>query len=368
MPFAVNSAMRIENQAQMNPPDYCRGLVAAILERGGKIFADSVVTEVEDGMPCRIRTASGGEISAKSVLVCAHSAFLNRLFIHTKVASYRSYVIGAELDGLDGWDGLYWDVAKPYHYLRTVKVEGKAVLLLGGEDRKTGNPDNSDERFRQLENYLTKRSAGASVLWRWSGQIVSSLDGLPFIGRNPLDRNVFIATGFAGNGLTQGTLAALLLRDAVLGRENPWSDLYLATRFLGPGQLSRFLIENKDFALYSIKDRVTPAASLDTLARGEGGIVEIDGTRAAAFRDESGHWRAFNPSCPHLGCFVHFNQTEQTWDCPCHGSRFDLDGRVLNGPAVSGLTPLSTEGWPQTQRKERRAKRTKRSASGKKGD
>lgn len=348
IPFSVKGALRIENQAEIRPLEYCRALLAAFLEKGGRIFPESVVTEVEEGEPCKVYTASGAEITAGSVLVCTYSPFINRVFIHTKVASYRTYVIAAEVDGPE-WEGLYWDTEDPYHYLRTAKVNGKTVVIVGGEDRKTGSKENSEDRFSALETYMNRKVPGATVLWRWSGQIVNSLDGLPMIGHNSLDRHVFIATGFGGNGITQGTLAGLMLRDAVLGRENPWAELYKATRLLGLSDLPHYVSENKDFAVCFVKDRLTPPASLDSLAPGEGGIILANGNRAAAYRDEAGNWKAFDPVCTHLGCFVRFNQAEKTWDCPCHGSRFDLDGKVINGPAVSGLIPISTDSWPHTE-------------------
>jgi glycine/D-amino acid oxidase-like deaminating enzyme/nitrite reductase/ring-hydroxylating ferredoxin subunit len=351
MPFPVRAAVRIENQAELRPLDYCRALLAAFLEKGGRLYTRSPVTELDDGDPCKVYT-EGGELSARSVLVCSHSPLSSRVFIHTKVASYRTYAIGAEWDGHEDLNGLFWDVADPYHYLRWANVNGRGVLILGGEDRKTGDEENTEARFSRLENYLKKRIPEARVHWRWSGQVIDSLDGLPFIGQNPMDKHIYIATGFAGNGTTQGTLAALLLRDAVLDRHNPWADLYRANRLLGVSQVPHYVQENKDFPVCFISDRFKSAPAPETLAPGEGGIVFANGNRVAAYRDEGGKFHALDPVCTHLGCLVRFNQAEKTWDCPCHGSRFNLEGTVMNGPAKAPLSPVSTDSWPLEESEE----------------
>jgi glycine/D-amino acid oxidase-like deaminating enzyme/nitrite reductase/ring-hydroxylating ferredoxin subunit len=367
LPFPVKGAVRIESQAEFRPLEYCRALTAAFLENGGKIYTHAQVTEIDDGDPCTVFTEGGGEIAAGFVLVCTYSPVSNRVFLHTKVASYRTYAVAGEIPDSSEWDGLFWDAADPYHYWRTAMVDGKRQLIVGGEDRKTGETENTEERFAELESYVKKRAPEVKFKWRWSGQIVNSLDGLPFIGRNALDKNVFVATGYSGNGITQGTLAGLLLRDAVLDRHNPWSDLYSATRLLGLSQLPEYVQENKDYAVCLITDRLKPAPSPDSLRPGEGGIVFANGNRAAAYREDSGKWKAFDPVCPHLGCFVRFNSAEKTWDCPCHGSRFSLDGEVLNGPARSALTPVSTDSWPQGEEEvpepRRHAPGRKRAAS-----
>ncbi len=355
LPFLVRGAMKLENQAELRPLEYCRGLAAAFLEAGGKIYAHTNVLDIDDGDPCVIRAEGSAELTADNVLVCTHTPIFNRLFIHTKVASYRSYVVAMEVSHLD-LAGIYWDCQDPYHYLRSAFIGGKSYLIVGGEDRKTGSRENTDERFEALEEYAGRRIPGAKLVSRWSGQIINSLDGLPFIGRNALDRKVFVATGFGGNGITQGTLSAILFRDAVLQEANPWSDLYAATRLLGIGEVPHYLAENKDFAVCFVHDRLAPSKELEELSPGEGSIAIVNGEKTAVFREQSGKFRAFNPTCPHMGCLVRFNQAEMSWDCPCHGSRFDLEGKVVNGPAHSGLTPVSTESWPEMEEDEVAAK------------
>jgi nitrite reductase/ring-hydroxylating ferredoxin subunit len=214
-------------------------------------------------------------------------------------------------------------------------------VIFGGRDHKTGQVDDTAERFRSLEATLLKVLPNAVVDRRWSGQVIETNDGLPLIGE--IDERQHIATGFAGNGMTFGTIAALMIRDAIEQRDNPWKELFSVDRRKFRGGAWDYVKENLDYPYYMVKDRMLLAksTSLDDLAPGAGLITRIGREKIACSRDRLGRLHAVSAVCTHLGCLVHWNQAEQTWDCPCHGSRFDPDGRVLAGPAESALQPAA---------------------------
>jgi glycine/D-amino acid oxidase-like deaminating enzyme/nitrite reductase/ring-hydroxylating ferredoxin subunit len=360
LPFPVLRAMRFEHQGQFQPRRYLLALAATIPGAGCEIYEDSHVLEVDEGEPCRVKTADG-VVVADHVLVAANVPISNRFFLHTKIAAYRSYVLGALLDGA-GPPGLFWDTEDPYHYLRTQRlVEGGHVLIAGGEDHKVGQEDDTAAPFARLEEYLHARFGHLPVEYRWSGQIIEPVDGLPYIGRNSLSSRVFVATGYAGQGMTSGTLAAMIVSDLVLGFDNPYSELYDATRIKPLAAAKEFVRENVDFPAHLVGDRLRrhhhPAAELPA---GEGAVIALGGERLAVYRNHAGELSALSPVCTHLGCLVHWNTTEKSWDCPCHGSRFDPTGRVLNGPAVVGLHPRQMPLTPAAQEVEEEEEREER--------
>jgi Rieske Fe-S protein len=265
--------------------------------------------------------------------------------LHAKLAAYRSYVVGVDLGGDAGiGDGLYWDMGEPYHYIRAQTIGPRRYLLVGGEDHKVGEADDTATPFERLEAYVRVRFGRdvAPTDYRWSGQIVVSADGLPYVGRNSMSHDVFVATGYAGNGITQGTLAAMVLADEVCGLSNPLTELLDATRIKPLASVGAVLAENIDYPKHMLADRLPGstgegAEAMAAIPPGEGRVLSLGGERLAVYRNANGQLGALSPKCTHLGCLVHWNTTEKSWDCPCHGSRFDPHGRVLNGPAVNAL-------------------------------
>jgi Rieske Fe-S protein len=240
---------------------------------------------------------------------------------------------------------LYWDTQDPYHYVRLQRLDDGdggtdfELLIVGGEDHKTGQAENGRERYARLQAWAHERFPMlGTVLFTWSGQVMEPVDGLAYIGRNPLDDdNVFIATGDSGMGMTHGTIAGILLTDLILGRENPWAALYDPRRkpLAAVGEYAR---ETLNMAV-QYTDLVTggDVASTDEIDPGSGAVIRRGLTKVAVFRDEKGILHERSAICTHLGCVVHWNPTEKTWDCPCHGSRFDKFGKVSNGPANADL-------------------------------
>jgi glycine/D-amino acid oxidase-like deaminating enzyme/nitrite reductase/ring-hydroxylating ferredoxin subunit len=344
LPFPIAGALRFENQATIHPRVYLQGLERAFVTLGGRIFEDTQVVAIDEGDPCRV-ISDRGVVAARDVIVAAHVPIVNRVLLHAKLAAYRSYVVGIDLTGDAGiGDGLYWDMADPYHYIRAHTIGGRRFLIVGGEDHKVGEADDTTAPFERLESYVRVRFGRdvAPTDYRWSGQIVVSADGLPYVGRNSMSHDVFVATGYGGNGITQGTLAATVLADEICGLANPLAELLDATRIKPFASAGAVLAENLDYPKHMLADRLPGsieegAEALAAIPPGEGQVLSLGGERLAVYRNANGQLGALSAKCTHLGCLVHWNTTEKSWDCPCHGSRFDPHGRVLNGPAVNAL-------------------------------
>jgi Rieske Fe-S protein len=261
------------------------------------------------------------------------------LVIHTKQAAYRTYAIAARVTGGAAIPrALVWDTAAPYHYLRPA-VGRNDLAIVGGEDHRSGQRNDFEERFHRLESWLAGRfSSPVVVERRWSGQVMETVDGLAFIGRNPGDEpNVYVATGDSGMGLTHGAIAGMLVADLVAGRPNPWAGLYDPSRKPLAAAVE-YLKENvKTAAQYGDWLKPGDASSAEEVAPGTGAVVRRGLKMIAAYRDETGALHECSAVCPHLGCVVTWNGADGMWDCPCHGSRFDPDGTVVLGPANSDL-------------------------------
>lgn len=335
LPFPVKSAIRFLNQAQFHPRAYVVPLAQGIIGGGSHVFEGTRALAVDEGEPCRIHTDVGVTLTADRVILATHAP-LNRVLLQTKLAHYRSYVVAGPVRHSPY--GLFWDMNDPYHYIRSHHIGDQFYLLVGGEDHKTGQEQDTDAPFKRLAEYA-RRFDVTTITHQWSAQVIEPVDGLPFIGRNAGSERVFVATGFSGDGMIFGTLSAMILADLCQGIPNRYAELYQATRVKPLASLASYIEENVDFPLHLLTDAVRPpdVASVDAIERGDGKIVRVRGERLAVYRDEQGGLHAVSPVCTHLGCHVTFNISEKSWDCPCHGSRFDVDGTVINAPAVNNL-------------------------------
>jgi glycine/D-amino acid oxidase-like deaminating enzyme/nitrite reductase/ring-hydroxylating ferredoxin subunit len=347
--YDFGAALRFPYQGQFHILKYMSGLAEAFRRRGGRLHTRTHASEIEGGERAHVTTADGFKVEAGAVVVATNTPVNDLVAIHTKQAPYRTYVIGARLPAGTAPKMLLWDTPDPYHYVRRQSVRGERgadaydVLIVGGEDHKTGQAEDFDERFRRLEEWTRERFPEMqSVEYRWSGQVMEPVDGLAFIGRNPLDSdNVFIATGDSGQGMTHGTIAGILLRDLILGRENKWADLYDPSRLPTRAPLE-YARENLNVAA-QYTDLLTggEVESADEVAPGSGAILRRGLRKIAVYRDDAGALHEHSAICTHLDCVVAWNDKEKSWDCPCHGSRFDCrDGHVLNGPAIRGLAEV----------------------------
>ena len=334
----LGPCLRFPRQAQFHPLRYLAGLARALRRDGARICTGRHAAKIEGGSEARVATAGGEVIRPRHVVVATNTPVNDTLVIHTKQAPYLTYVIGAIVPRGSLPHVLAWDMLDPYHYVRLEPLPGEDsdVLLVGGEDHKTGQSGAPQACYERLEAWARERFAMIlEIRFRWSGQVMETIDGLAFIGRNPMDAdNVYIATGDSGMGITHGTIAGLVLSDLIEGRANPWAALYDPARKTAKAA-SSFARENlnvaRQYAEWLASSATAPSA--EALTPGQGAILQRGLHKIAAYRDEAGQLHEFSAACPHLGCIVSWNATERSWDCPCHGSRFSNVGRVINGPA-----------------------------------
>ena len=344
-PIHGTPALQIPNQARIHPLKYLTGLVHAARQHECEVFEMTDVEAVEDD-PLAV-VANGRRVTCDRVVIATHnpiagrSGFMKATAFQTKLALYTSYVVGGDVPPGFAADGLFWDTADPYHYLRLAPGLESDLVIYGGEDHKTGQEADTPARFERLESALRTLLPDVALSHRWSGQVIETHDGLPYIGETASRQ--FAATGFSGNGLTFGTVGAMMAADWVSDRPNPWSGLFDAGRSNIRRGIWNYVSENKDYPYYMIRDRFagSQGRTLRALARGEGRILDLEGQRVAAYRALDGVVSLRSPICTHMGCVVGWNAADQSWDCPCHGSRFGPDGQVLAGPAEAPLAPVT---------------------------
>ncbi len=330
-------ALRFPDQGQFHILKYLSGLARAIQQNGGLLFSNTSAVEWKGEDSPDVKTLDGNVINADAIVLATNYPIMSKMF--AQLPAYRTYAIGVRVAKGSVEKLLLWDTGDPYHYVRIQEETDHDVLIVGGEDHRTGQENDGDERFENLWKWTAERFPSAEkVIHRWSGQCFETHDGLAFIGRySESEPNVYLITGDSGMGMTHGTIGGMLVSDLILGRENPWAEVYDPSRLA-----TQSLVE----AVPEIIKSTTPfvdwitggdVSSEDEIKNGEGAILRDGITKIAVYRDESGKLHKRSAVCTHMGCIVRFNSVEKTWDCPCHGSRFGVDGHVINSPAISSL-------------------------------
>lgn len=340
--------VKFSHQAIFHPRKYLRTLLQAIPGSGSYVFEDTNANEITDE-PLTVRSGQH-RIRGGYLILATHTPLqgvtgtLGALLFQTKLALYSSYVVGGTVPKGRLPTASFWDNGDPYDYLRIEPRHDHDYVIFGGEDHKTGQKTDTEEPYRRLEKRLRTYLPDVKIDHHWSGQVIETNDGLPFIGETA--RHQFAATGFSGNGMTFGTLGAMMAIDSLLQKPNPWAELFAINRSKILGGTWRYLAENKDYPYHFIRDWLARGEGDSTaqLARGEGRILKLDGKKVAAYRDDHGAVTLCSPVCTHLKCIVEWNNAEKTWDCPCHGSRFQPTGEVISGPAEEPLEKLPAEG------------------------
>lgn len=345
VPIPFERIMKISGQAQFHPARYCYALAKAFEEAGGIIVQHCRVQGITEGDLLQLETTGAGHVYAHTVIMATHIPIGINL-LHLRCTPYRSYAMAVTLQDPAGYpSSLVYDLHDPYHYFRTQTVNGRSYLIAGGEDHITGQEEHTENRFRCLEAYLRNYFDIRTIDYQWSSQYYESADGLPYIGHLPgHDPRMLVATGFGGNGMIYSHVAAHCLSELALGRDHPYP-------FLDPNRVkpvagfTNFINQNMHVAGQLLK-RLFPADRLDTLsglARNEARVVRFEKETLALYKDEHGEVHAIDPVCTHMKCHVNWNDSENSWDCPCHGARFSIDGKVLNAPAAHDLSRIYLE-------------------------
>ncbi|WP_458415278.1 FAD-dependent oxidoreductase [Schinkia sp. CFF1] len=342
IPFTIKTylALGMKNQAQFHPLKYLTRLVKEITDKGGLIFEDTTAVNIEsEDRKATVLTRDGKRIIGNGVLCCSHFPFYESTgFYFTRLYADRSYVLATKTK-MDYPGGMYLSVDQPSRSIRFTPVDGETLLIIGGESHKAGQGKDTSEHYKALEKFAKESFNLNQFDYRWSTQDLTTLDKMPYVGEITKSQpNILIATGYRKWGMTNGTAAAMLLRDIALNQENPYKDIYTPTRFYADPSLKKFFTENADVAKHLLKGKLELAdKSLDDLKNDEGAVVMINGTRKGAYRDSEGKLHIVDTTCTHVGCECNWNDGDRTWDCPCHGSRFSYTGEVIEGPAEKPL-------------------------------
>lgn len=339
LPFEVMGAVKFSHQAQFHPRKYILCLADKINGDGSYVFEHSRVCTVDSENPCYVKTEHGPTVTAQDVIVATHLPVLDQGLYFAKTFPKRSYLIGARIDPSAAPDGMFIGTGEKYRSIRTTPTDdGGMMLLVGGEGHKVGEVADTEERFQRLANYAHQHFGVETVDFYWSTQDMVSFDQLPYIGKlTPLNQHTYVATGFSLWGMTKSTMSAMILADLILGKDNPWAELYDSTRPT-PFVTQESIKNNLDVGARWFGDRLKGLFDgPEKVKSGEARIVTANGQKIAAHRDADGTLHQVSAVCPHLGCIVDWNAAETSWDCPCHGSRFTPDGDILHGPAVKEL-------------------------------
>ena len=344
LPFDVATAVKFDDQAHFHPRKYLLALAQDVPGDGSYVFENTTATGVEDGQPCTVSTERG-TVTADAIVVATHFPVFDKARYYERLSPKRSYVLAVRLAN-DVPEGMYYSQEEPYFSVRPHPAGEESMALVGGQSHRTGHGGSTVDRYRKLEQEAHDRLNVESIEYRWSTQDFVSVDRVPFIGRlGPQSENVYAATGFGGWGMTNGTVAGILLSDLVLSSENSWQEVYEPMRFNEKASGDSFRHHNEHDVKHYLEDygEKPQATTIESVSEGEATILDEDSGPTAVYREEDGRTHAVSAVCTHMGCLVDWNDGEKSWDCPCHGSRFSYDGEVLDGPANSALAQQDSE-------------------------
>lgn len=341
LPITLDKVIKYNNQAQFHPLKYVHALAEEFIIAGGIILENHFIKSTGSENNLHYAEGNGFTIKGHNLVHATHLPQGINYFNFT-CAPYRSYVLGVSLADDAYPDALVYDMQEPYHYFRTHTIEGKKYLIVGGEDHKTGHGEPKDA-FEKLMAYTKEHFKVASIDFKWSSQYYIPADGLPYIGHYPgSGEGCYVATGYSGNGMTFGTLSAKIISDLILGEESQYTKVYKPSRIKPIAGFKEFVKENADVAWRFVADRFSAEeiSSLNEIENDSGCLADYEGKRIALYKDKTGKVHALNPTCTHAGCIVKWNQTEKSWDCPCHGGRYDVHGKVITGPPTQDLQKI----------------------------
>lgn len=342
LPFPVKAALVMDNQAQFHPVKYMTWLIEEARKRGVQFYEHTMADSVEKGDPASVVTNTGYQVTCKHVVSSSHYPFIDGgKFFFAKLHAERSYALAVKTKEPFP-DGMYISVEEPKRSLRTTTMDGEQLVIVGGENHKTGQGICTIKHYEALQAFAEEKLGIKEICYRWSAQDLITLDKLPYIGLMKEDEPQFlVATGYKKWGMTTGTAAALLLEKLIQGKKSPYASLFAFSRYKADPSLKTFIKENANVAKHLISGKITAVYTKpEELQQDEGSVVVVHGKRAGAYRDQSGELHIVDTTCTHMGCEVEWNEGERTWDCPCHGSRFSYDGEVIDGPAMKPLKKI----------------------------
>lgn len=339
--FAQHGYMEVPDQAKFHPRKFLIALAEKITAHGGLIFEKTKITDFEGDDKTILVSENGNRITAHDVIIATHSPMDNRFELPARMFAYQTYIIESKIPKSELKEALYWDTRDPYYYFRIDPLDEKYDrIIFGGEDHETGKEDDTDKNFEKLLAHAKSLfpDISAEITRQWSGQVFESADGMPFIGRSVANKHHYITGGYAGNGMTFGTAAAILNSDLIINGEHPWEDAFSPKRLKG-------ILPTLKLGATFVKDLIAGRIehhyeTLRSLAPGQGRILDEGMRKIAVYKKKDGEVIACDATCTHLGCVVAWNKAGESWDCPCHGSRFTPEGEVMNGPAVEPLKRL----------------------------
>ncbi|RYM02924.1 FAD-dependent oxidoreductase [Sporolactobacillus sp. THM7-7] len=339
----VKKALIMHHQAQFHPLMYLHFLIAELVKMDVSIYEETVAVEMTEAPSCVVHTKEGHQIHCSDVLICSHFPFYDKGFYFSRMYPERSYLMAVETEQPIP-DGMYISAGNPKRSVRSLSCNGRAMTLVGGENHKTGRGENTANHFQKLAVFADTLGA-KEIICHWSAQDYTTLDKIPYIGKlSSRHSHMYVAAGFKKWGMTSGTLAARLLADQLLERDNPYSEVFSPQRFTADPVIKRFMIDNGSIAGHLIKGKLEKGKeSIKHLKNDQGAVVSLNGKRAGAYKNKEGRLTIVDTTCTHMGCEVNWNQGERTWDCPCHGSRYEATGEVIDGPAKKPLRQLYRE-------------------------
>jgi len=337
LPYPVAGAVRVENQAQFHPRKYLLALAEDLVALGGLIFEGTRAVDLDEGEPCRLTTEEGAVVTARDVVITTHYPVFDRALLFTRLEATRDLVVAGPIPAEDDPRGTYITPEGASRSVRTApQDDGTRLLIVTGEHFTPGS-GGVTERFERLAGWARERFPRVELTYRWATQDITTTDQIPFVGAfHPGARHVYVATGFGGWGMSNGVMAGELLASTIAGEDLPWRELYDPRRLHARDAGPMAKLQGK-VAKHFVGGRIGSGPDLADLAPGSGAVLKVEGDRRAVFRDEAGQLHAVSATCTHLGCVVDFNDAERAWECPCHGSRFAIDGSVLQGPANKPL-------------------------------
>jgi glycine/D-amino acid oxidase-like deaminating enzyme/nitrite reductase/ring-hydroxylating ferredoxin subunit len=344
LPIPVKAAVVMKNQAQFHPLKYLTKLVDAVVQAGGKIYEYTPAADIEQGQALTVVTRDKKRVTCEHVIICSHFPFYDGGFYFSRMYAERSYVLAAKIaEQYPG--GMYLSADNPKRSVRYTTMNGENLILIGGENHKTGQGVPTMQHYEALQSFASQLFTVTDIPYRWSAQDLTTLDKVPYIGNMTAGTpNIYVATGYRKWGMTNGTIAGLLLSDLVMGRDNRYRDLYTPSRFYADPSVKHFLTQNLDVAKHLIEGKVEVVVrNPEDLANGEGAVVVVNGKRSGAYKDENGTLFIVDTTCTHMGCELEWNSGDRTWDCPCHGSRFSIHGDVVEGPAKYPLNKIEDD-------------------------